>query len=402
MAKMYGSYEALISGQTTEGLSALTGYPCRSIKVQINEQSSQPGPKSSGADDEPFLDPDFIWTLLISYKSAGFLMAAACGISNNPKITDAEYKKKGLLTKHAYSIINVTTVKGDIRLLQLRNPWGCQVWNGDWSDTSKLWTEDLKKQLNPTLSKEGVFWIAFTDFQKYFEKVDVCKLRESWNESRYEGYFPMSCLDSRYLAVFAITVEESSTDLEMTLHQESKRSLISKKNRSDQIPIGIAVFQFKDLQKSLAGDFIDFSGYKIREFVGLDMMLDKGVYLLAMYAFNHWQMKSENSGSQKSGSNLRPAFIMSFHSSRAIQVQPYAPTPMIIGDTLIEMAISKGTKKTVRLYGRPPTRLNLPIIVYLARRSAVQLLSARKLGWPRGGGRQLHSRHVRRSSFRCK
>jgi hypothetical protein len=28
----------------------------------------------------------------------------------------------------------------------MRNPWGHGVeWKGDWSDNSKLWTEDLKK-----------------------------------------------------------------------------------------------------------------------------------------------------------------------------------------------------------------------------------------------------------------
>ena len=41
----------------------------------------------------------------------------------------------------------------------MRNPWGDGEWNGDWSDNSKLWTPEFKKQLNLINSNDGSFLI---------------------------------------------------------------------------------------------------------------------------------------------------------------------------------------------------------------------------------------------------
>lgn len=350
MAKLYGCYEALVSGQTTEGLSALTGYPCRSIRVQ-NSMSSLDGmpPEGGIGDEEISLDPDFIWTLLLSYYTAGFLMGAACGCNLDSSVQAEEYQDRGLLMRHAYSIIKVVTMNNDQQMIQLRNPWGQLVWNGDWSDQSPLWTPELRDEYQPNQASQGVFWISFNDFQRYFEKVDVCKLRETWTEKRFEGYFPMSCHDTRFLSVFEIGVDEPGTEIEFTLYQESRRSC-SLMN-VPLYPISIAVFQLKDLQRNLAGDLIDFSGYKIREFVGCDVMVDKGLYVVAVYAFNHWNQQQQQQGldngprTQQSCHNLRPRYILSSHSSRPISVSAYCPAPALIGDTLIELVISKGRKK---------------------------------------------------------
>lgn len=47
-----------------------------------------------------------------------------------------------------------------------RNPWGHYSWRGDWSDDSKLWTDDLRDILMPHGGSEGVFWISFEDVLK--------------------------------------------------------------------------------------------------------------------------------------------------------------------------------------------------------------------------------------------
>ena len=51
-----------------------------------------------------------------------------------------------------------------IKLLKIRNPWGHKEWNGDWSDKSKLWTDDLKKKLGYEDVDDGIFWMNFDDF----------------------------------------------------------------------------------------------------------------------------------------------------------------------------------------------------------------------------------------------
>ena len=57
-----------------------------------------------------------------------------------------DLEEKGLVPGHAYTILNIKEInyKGyNVRLLKLRNPWGNTEWSGDWSDGSRLWTEEL-------------------------------------------------------------------------------------------------------------------------------------------------------------------------------------------------------------------------------------------------------------------
>ena len=65
--------------------------------------------------------------------------------------------------------------------------------SGDWSDDSHLWSEnpDLRRELlNEKRNKrDGVFWMPFTSFVKYFECVDICKLRHNWYEVRDSANF---------------------------------------------------------------------------------------------------------------------------------------------------------------------------------------------------------------------
>jgi calpain-15 len=67
------------------------------------------------------------------------------------------------------------------------------IFEGDWSDDSRLWSEnpDLRRELlNERRNKrDGVFWMPFASFVKYFECVDICKLRHNWYEVRDSANF---------------------------------------------------------------------------------------------------------------------------------------------------------------------------------------------------------------------
>ena len=74
------------------------------------------------------------------------MMAASAGTTD----ASAEVLEElGLVAAHSYGLLQAITVTDEngeeIRLVQLRNPWGDFEWNGDWSDNSELWTEDIKK-----------------------------------------------------------------------------------------------------------------------------------------------------------------------------------------------------------------------------------------------------------------
>lgn len=54
-----------------------------------------------------------------------------------------------MVEAHSYGLIKVVEIKDafddKIKLVMLRNPWGDFEWNGDWSDNSELWTDEIKK-----------------------------------------------------------------------------------------------------------------------------------------------------------------------------------------------------------------------------------------------------------------
>jgi len=78
---------------------------------------------------------------------------------------------------------------GEHRLLNIRNPWGSFEWGGDWCDSSKLWTKEVKAAINPVLDQEdGQFWMSYSDFLQRFNSVVFCKVRK-WQEVRLRGAF---------------------------------------------------------------------------------------------------------------------------------------------------------------------------------------------------------------------
>jgi calpain-15 len=111
LAKLNGSYEAIIAGRCCEGLATVTGSPCETL---ILGRSNNP--------DDKNVDYDDIWRKLTDARTQRFLMCAMC--SNN-LIRKEEFEKYGLLNVHAYSLQDVRQSKdGRHRLVKLRNPWG--------------------------------------------------------------------------------------------------------------------------------------------------------------------------------------------------------------------------------------------------------------------------------------
>ena len=64
LAKLHGSYEALVSGRAIEGLSTLTGAPCESVPLQASSLSSaciiKGSPHLHSSSSEEAIDVDMI------------------------------------------------------------------------------------------------------------------------------------------------------------------------------------------------------------------------------------------------------------------------------------------------------------------------------------------------------
>ncbi|KAH9425508.1 Calpain-15 [Dermatophagoides pteronyssinus] len=365
MAKLHGCYEALGSGRSIEGLSALTGAPCESISLQ--NPKSGIGQQQLSHNEQ--IDYDFIWAQLLSSRAAGFLMGASCG-GGNMQVNESDYHTVGLRPRHAYSVLDVRNIDS-LRLVRLRNPWGHFAWNGDWSDHSSLWTRKLREQLLPHGESEGVFWIAYVDLLKYFDSIDICKIRNDWNEIRLQGVLPPNAFDIDNIPVVLLTVSEP-TEIELNLFQEGHRQSHLQQQQQHQqqdwkresssirrnAPLDLCVVLFKhntdnndnnDEQKQQSnnddinlstismGSLVAHSKRQIRCFVGCHAILEKGIYTVMCLAFNHWNTKIVSFSHY-------PKFLLAIHSSKRLSVETITGPPFVLADTIIRLTMERGQR----------------------------------------------------------
>lgn len=139
-AKIFGSYGACASGECLWAAEHLTGLPSFAIQ-HVSEKVAS--------------NMEKFWTKIQTCDKLGYsLMCGSNGRGEGKTST-------GIIQGHAYSILSVhdVNVSGQShRLLKLRNPWGKSEWNGLWSDTSPVWTPELRKQLGMEASgDDGMF-----------------------------------------------------------------------------------------------------------------------------------------------------------------------------------------------------------------------------------------------------
>lgn len=163
-AKLYGSYEAISGGLTTEALEDLIGGVALTYEL-----------------DNP---PKNLFTRIEKGFERGSLMG--CSINAHGKVIE-EQTPEGLVIGHAYTVTKVQVLEAlpqsprrALKLIRIRNPWGNEVeWNGAWSDKSTEWRQvpsNLRAEIGLTIDNDGEFWMRFKDFLKYFDILEICHL----------------------------------------------------------------------------------------------------------------------------------------------------------------------------------------------------------------------------------
>ena len=77
-----------------------------------------------------------------------------------------KYNYEGLVTGHAYTLLDVKHLSNGVTLAQIRNPWAHEKYVGPWSDSSSLWSHDLKNEAGYVNADDGVF---FMEYNKYLD-----------------------------------------------------------------------------------------------------------------------------------------------------------------------------------------------------------------------------------------
>jgi calpain-15 len=308
-AKLSGSYQAIISGTIFEALATLTGYTCDI--VQINES----------------MDVDFVWMKLLSSKDAGFLMGASCGKNNQ------DLSSNGLVSNHAYSILDLKSFEKH-RLIKMRNPWGYLSWNGKWSNGSTDWTPELCRAFNVpshmNSEDEGIFWMEFFDFLKYFNQISICKIRPDWTDYRFSNIFATH--NSNYVNVYRLIVHEKC-NIELSLFLQNS----TNRRESRDGDLMLLVYRVDQLKYHL----VMRTNHCVKKFISKEHYFKQGEYLIVPLSFNFWH----------SNCNLSScSYNLVLYASRKISTEPKNISANLLADLLIELCLHKGERISTNLH----------------------------------------------------
>ena len=154
-AKANGGYANIVHGYPREVFEAFT--PFNTVPIEVGKENK-----------------DALWESIKNADKYNCIMT--CSIREGTPGLD----KVGLLENHSFSLVSAfeRKVNGqNLRLMKLRNPFGMGEWTGDWSDKSSKWDDNAKKafpEFDPNGGDDGVFWIDFDNFRKYFQIVSIC------------------------------------------------------------------------------------------------------------------------------------------------------------------------------------------------------------------------------------
>jgi len=215
-AKICGSYAKVIAGQSSEVFDAITNAPTECIWV-------------------PQISKEEVWKKLQEAKNNEFIMTAGTG----NRISAEEYQRVNLEPGHAYTIIDVYELKVNgvnTKLLKIRNPWGVGEWSGNWSDQSNLWTPALKKQVGLEEKDDGVFFMTFEDFIKYYIVINICRIHKNYHYS----FVKFHKVEVSKPNVLSLEVKEQSK-VYLQQHQKNPRYLLRNGRNAEPILIHMLV-----------------------------------------------------------------------------------------------------------------------------------------------------------------
>lgn len=221
-AKLHGGYLNIAAGLTREALRDLTGA---SAKTFFTVDSKE-----------------ILWKNMIESHNKDYILTA--GSDDLSFGSDAYVSKIGIAGSHAYSVLGVFEIISNggrntllrfedtnkyqpsqkQRIIKLRNPWGKGEWKGDWSDKSPKWTPELQQQLGVKNQEDGVFFMDFDNFCKYYSDVQVCYYH---NNHKYSAIKITSETNDRVCLKFTI---QSPGMYYFSINQKNRRFFPKDKN----------------------------------------------------------------------------------------------------------------------------------------------------------------------------
>ena len=100
---------------------------------------------------------------------------------------DSSYTySNGLVNNHAYALLGIYTLSNGVRLVKTSNPWGVDVYTGDWSDNSSKWTSTFRAAVGSTVNEnDGVFFQTVEQLVDQWDTLYISKDVSKWQYSSW-------------------------------------------------------------------------------------------------------------------------------------------------------------------------------------------------------------------------
>ena len=211
---------------------------------------------------------EILWKKLKLEKDNNYVM---CAGSKHFNLWD----NNGLISNHAYTLINLYELpEENLKLVKLRNPWGEREFIGDWSDKSSKWTEQIKKKVCFEEEKDdGIFYMSFDDFIKFYNIVEVLKIKEGYGTV---ASCKIKKTEAHKCQIIKFVIKEKKYIL-INLYQKNRR--IIRKNGTF-FPEPVKSFIILAKQESLDKYTYIKSVISTKAHLGLEARLDAGIYFI--------------------------------------------------------------------------------------------------------------------------
>ena len=151
--------------------------------------------------------------------------------------SDTNQSDSGIFQGHAYTFLNATilNVGGEqVKLVQLRNPWGKGEYKGKWSDNDSSWnavSESEKKRVyRGSAEDDGIFFMDYDAFVYEFRNLTVAEINDNASYV-YESFYDPE-IKGAYFTIDVLKPGEYSFQIDKT----PERSYTGEKQRKYQYP----------------------------------------------------------------------------------------------------------------------------------------------------------------------